>query len=57
MNPLQQQQAQWDAEATPPPPPSNAICISLPAGWPYALLIGFTALYLVELLAAAWWRT
>lgn len=56
MNPLQHLQAQWDAEPMPSPPPPTAPPTSLPVGWLYALLIGFTALYLAELLLAAWWR-
>ena len=53
MNPLQQLQAEFDAESMPPPPPPT----SLPAGWLYAVLIGLTLLSLAELLLAAWWRT
>lgn len=52
MNPLQQLQAEWDAIPPAPPPPSTALSLA----WLYALLIGFTALYLAEMLFAAWWR-
>ncbi len=54
MNPLQRQQAQWDAIPPPPPPPSTALLSPAAArGLPYKLLIGLTALYFAVVLAKA----
>ena len=55
MNPLQHQQAEWDAESAPPSPP-EPLALALPKGWPWALVIGFAALYFGEVLFAAWVR-